>query len=78
MGWKICVQKNSCNLTFYSTRQVPDYFCYIMVDVQALLETLLNMSLRFSCCSNEAFSGKKRNLWSGTTYLQVPDYQMQD
>ena len=57
MGWKICVQKNSLNLTFYSTRQMPDYFCYI---VKTLLEAFLNMSLRCSCCSDEAFCGKSK------------------
>jgi len=55
MGWKMCVQKCSLNLTFYSTRQAPDYFCYIMVDVQTLLEAFLNMSLRCSVAVMKLF-----------------------
>jgi hypothetical protein len=74
MGWKICVQKNSLSVTF----TVPGRCQIIFVTKWLMLEAFLNMSLRSSCCSDEAFSGKKRNLWSVTTYLQAPDCWMQD
>jgi hypothetical protein len=49
-----------------------------MVDVQTLLEAFVNMSLRYACSIDEAFSCKKQNFWSWDYSFQVPDYQMMD
>lgn len=41
-----------------------------VVDVQTLLETTLNMSLRSGCLTDKTFSDKKENSALGTTLLK--------
>jgi hypothetical protein len=47
----------------------------ITVDLQTLLETFLNMSLRSACFTDEASSGKQQKFHSWGCCPQVPDYQ---
>jgi len=47
----------------------------ITVDLQTLLETFLNMSLRSACFTDKASSGKQRKFQSWGYCSQVPDYQ---
>ena len=48
-----------------------------MTNVQTPLETFSDMSLRYACFIDEAFSGKK-NFWSWDHSRHVTNYQVMD